>query len=59
MSAIRTDRLIYDAIQNLRAGRITPDQYRAIMHASRQELGETQHLAAHNLAVCADTRRNG
>lgn len=47
---------IYTAIQDLRAGRITPDQYRAIMRASREQHGETAHLHAHNLAVCADAR---
>lgn len=39
------------AITGLRAGRITADEYRAIMRASREEHGEAEHERLKMVAI--------
>jgi hypothetical protein len=47
---------IHTAMTDLRAGRITPDEFRAIMRASKAQNGEAGHERLKVLAIAASNR---
>jgi len=49
---------LQQAMADLRAGRITPDEYRAIMRASKAQNGQSAHERLRNLANAADIRNH-
>lgn len=47
---------IHKAMVDLRTGKITPDEFRKIMRASREQNGETGHDRAKGIATAAFNR---
>lgn len=51
-----TSKTIHSAMNDLRKGKITPDQFRAIMRASKAQNGSVAHEQAKFVAIAASNR---